>query len=411
MDHDLSAIESQPAVFQLSVEESGLLSTLGRELAATSSWWGGLSEQKDRSVISVENLGGDRFKVIFRDVIGVLRLPNRQIQIVPKIPLSHFLYIASRSELAPRLSNAQVSVNENGGFLEALANWFLDAAEKLLRVGLRSDYKELSDELAEIRGRLMVCETALCTLRGQAVAFCEFEDLSEDTPLNRVIRAACQRLASLQIVSDQTRRRARQLAFRIDGIGALKSTDMRVRVDRLSKSYSRAIPLAQLILSGCGISSTSGQLVGTAFLVKTPQLIEDGLRSILSDCLPGIAVAKRRLLLGDSGLSMNPDLVFATHVAVGDVKYRYLTADWSRADLNQVVAFATALQCSASLLLGFSRDALAPLPRSVPVGSVAATSLAWVASTAMDPSQSAARLGNQVQQWFEKCSASRVQKR
>lgn len=404
MSIDLSATESQPIDFDLLTEEAGLLSALGRELASSNSWWGASSEQKDRSVIGVESLGSGRYRVIFRDVIGVLRLPTRQIQIAPKIPFPHFLYIASRSELAPRLSNAQVFVDQGDGFLEVLANWFLDAAEKLLRTGLRNDYKEFTDEMAEVRGRLLTCETALCTLRGRAVAICEFEELSEDAPLNRVIRGACQRLARLPLVSERTRSRGRQLAYRMDGIGDIKPTDMRVRVDRLSKSYSRAIPLAQLILSGCGISSTSGKLVGTAFLVKTPELIEDGLRTILADSLPHVAIAKRRLLLGDSGLSMNPDLVFSTRVAVGDVKYRYLTPDWNRPDLNQVVAFATAFQCPASLLLGFSRDALAPLPRRVPVGSVTATSLAWVASSAIDPAQSAAQLGAQVRSWYAKCT-------
>ena len=404
MSIDLSATESQSTVFELLTEEASLLSALGRELASSNSWWGASSEQKDRSVIGVESLGGGRYKVVFRDVIGVLRLPSRQVHIAPKIPLPHFLYIARRSELAPRLSNAQVCVDQGDGFLEALASWFLDAAEKLLRTGLRSDYKEFSDEMAEVRGRLLTCETALCTLRGRAVAICEFEELSDDTPLNRVVRGACQRLTKLPLVSERTRSRGRQLAYRMDGIGEIRPTDTRVRVDRLSKSYSRAIPLAQLILSGCGISSTAGKLVGTAFLVKTPEIIEDGLRSILASSLPNVAIAKRRLLLGDSGLSMNPDLVFGSHIAVGDVKYRYLTPDWNRSDLNQVVAFATAFQCPASLLLGFAREALDPLPRRVPVGSVTTTSLAWVASSAVDPAQSAANLGAQVRSWYAKCA-------
>lgn len=399
----LSAVESQAAVFELSDDEAALLGALGRELAATNSWWGDKAENNERSVISVERLGGGRHRVIFRDVIGFLRLPSRQIHIEPKIPLRHFLYIATRSELSPRLTQAEVSVDKGEGFLEAIARWFLSAAETLLRAGLRTDYEELTDELSEVRGRLATCETALCVLSGRPLAVCEFEELSEDTPLNRLVRGACERLAGLDILSTATRTRARKLTYRMDGVSRVRLTDMRVRVDRLSQSYSRAIPLARLILSGCGISSSAGTLVGTAFLVRTPELIEDGLRRILSEYLPGIAVAKRKLFLGDTGLSMNPDLVFGTQVAVGDVKYRYLARDWNRPDLNQVITFATAFQCSACLVLGFTSDTGAALPRAISVGSVAATSLAWVAAEDIAPSASAALLGAQVKQWFERC--------
>ena len=85
------------------------------------------------------------------------------------------------------------------------------------------------------------------------------------------------------------------------------------------------VPLALLVLAGCGISSTAGKQVGTAFLIRTPDLIEDGMRNMLSELLPEAAITKRRLILGESGLSMNPDLVFGAGSAVGDVKYRYLS--------------------------------------------------------------------------------------
>lgn len=396
----LSATESQPAHFDLSGEEVALLRSLGRELASTRSWWGATDEQGGGSVVAVDPLEGSRYRVTFRDVVGVVRLPNRQVHVSPKIPLNHFLHIASRSDLAPRLSTRLVSVDASNGFIEVLARWCLDAAEQLLRGGLRREYKSSIDEVKEIRGRVHECATLVEALQGRLVALCEFEELSDDSPMNRVVRAACERLAKLEVLSDVTRGRARRVAFRMDGVGPLEFADLRVRPDRASRAYARVLPLAFLVLAGCGISASVGQHVGSAFLVRTPELIEDGLRAIVRDALPGVDVVKRRLLLGDSGLSVNPDLLFGNGVAVGDVKYRFLGADWSRSDLNQVVTFATAFHCSYALVLGFARDANAPRPRSVPVGPVRAASLAWVASPGLDPAESSRQLEVQVRRWM-----------
>ena len=395
-----SAVESQATLISLSDDEASLLASLGRELASARSWWGGTAQENERSIIRVERVSGDQFSVTFRDAIGVVRLPQRVIRVAPKIPLDHFIYIANRSDMAPRTAAAKVNVDVGEGFLEVLAQWCTGAAEALLRSGLRKDYRLHSDELSEVRGRLLDCETVIEISRGRAVALCEFDELSDDAPLNRVVRAACERLARMKELSDASRTRARRIVYRMDGVGALELPDLRVRADRLSKEYSRVVPLALLVLAGCGISSTVGKQVGTAFLIRTPELIEDGMRNMLSELLPEAAVTKRRLILGESGLSMNPDLVFGAGAAVGDVKYRYLTADWNRADLNQSVAFATAFRCTRCIVVGFVRDPASSLPKLVPVGPVSATCMGWIASESTKPAESFCRLGERVRNWW-----------
>jgi hypothetical protein len=85
---------------------------------------------------------------------------------------------------------------------------------------------------------------------------------------------------------------------------------MRAEIDRLTRQYGPAITFAKLILDGGGVSTTVGEVHGTAFLIRTPEIIEDGLRTALSEKLPDHKISKRRLVLGDSGLSINPDPVF-----------------------------------------------------------------------------------------------------
>lgn len=202
-------------------------------------------------------------------------------------------------------------------------------------------------------------------------------------------------------VSSDSRRRARQLVFRMDGVGSLRHADSRTPVDRLSISYSRAVPLSLLVLSGCGLTTTLGSRVGATFLIRTPELIEDGLRTILQEALPEAGIKKRRLMLGDSGLSMNPDLVFGAPLGVGDVKYRFfLGQDWNRTDLNQVVAFATALAAERAIVVGFVRDGAGRLPKQVPVGRVTARACGWNASPDVSPESSASTLVEDLRLWL-----------
>lgn len=126
----------------------------------------------------VDQLSIERYRITFRDVVGVVRLPNLQINVAPKISIAHFLYIVGHSEVVPRHSTAHVQVDQGTGFIEVLARWFLDAAERLMRNGLRKDYCEHTEELSEVRGSLDPCETALAAASGRAIAFCNFDELS-----------------------------------------------------------------------------------------------------------------------------------------------------------------------------------------------------------------------------------------
>lgn len=399
--------ESRSAILSLSEEEGDTLVALGRELAAKSAWWGGTTPDPNRSVISVQHMRGGSCSVTFRDVVGVVIVGSKQLAVRPKIPLSHFSYLASRSDLAPRFSAAQVSVGQGEEFVHVLARWCVDAAEKLLRSGLLSDYSDCVGELSEVRGRVRPMETAVLTATGLPRALCEYQEFSEDTDLNRVVKAACLRISTMASLAIATRARARQVAFRMDAVGVLRATDTRARVDRLSASYSTVLPLSLLVLAGLGVTVAAGRHLGKAFLVRTPEIIEDGLRSVLQSGLAGTSVTKRRLLLGDSGLSINPDLVFDENLAVADVKYRVLQSDWSKADLNQIITFATGFRSSTAALLGFSLEARPRLPRKVAIGDVTALAFSWIAADGISPEESASTLMADVANWLKAARSSR----
>lgn len=400
MATDFELVESTQASLEISEDDASLLSAIGRELASTQSWWGERHPKENRSVIDVRRDYTGSYDVIFREVIGVVQLGRLRIRVLPKIPWEHFVYIASRSEFSPRLSSETATVEPGFEFLGMLCNWFVDSAERLVRLGLRNDYRATTQEIEEVRGSLMPLETTTEVLKGRPVAICTFDELSFDTPLNRTVRAACVRVSCLNGIPDDTRRRARHLVYRMDEVGPLLHSDRRFKPDRLSKSYIRPISLARLILEGCGLSLSDGRTQGTSFLMRTPEVIEDGLRSIIAEGLPNIGVRKRRQMLGDSGISMTPDIVFGNRLAVADVKYKYFGREWNRNDLNQIVAFATAFDCQLGALFGFVSGSEFPPATSVQVGRVKACRIAWPVGPGASPEVVTQTIIEQLNGWL-----------
>ncbi len=402
MTSEVMAVESSSVQLCLDSDQVAVLRALGRELAAKSAWWGSESPEKERTVVDVVLLGDDRYSVRFRDVIGAVRIGSLHVSVVPKIPESHFRYIISRSHIAPRTAASALAVDSGLDYKNLLAHWLIDEVERLLRRGLRVGYNEEVDELPVVRGRIDLLATSIANQHGRPVAHCQFEELSEDTPLNRLVKAACQLVASRSGYAQDLRRRAIRVASRMDGVGRLVATDRHARVCRLTLAYAGALPLAKLVLEYGGISTRIGSCEGRAFLLRTPEIIEDGMRRIIAAGLEGVPVRKQRLILGKSGVSINPDLVFESGLAVGDVKYKLLAREWDTTSLYQVVAFSAGFNASHCAIFGFSRQKEAALPPEVALGGIAAKAFAWNAAVGAIPDESAAQLVNGVRGWLRR---------
>lgn len=397
--------ESSRYTLPLNDQEATLLAALGRSMAAAKDWWGHRAEDDaNRAVIRMERAERECWTVTFREVVGVVAIGDICIRVAPKIPAAHFNHVIRHSSIAPRIASERVTASDDEHLVELLARWFLDEADTLLRYGLRRGYEERREELSLVEGRVELVETAVANVMGRAVAVCTYEELGEDTALNRLVRGAAKTISGLNAVSEPLRVRARKLWARMPSTAAVRILDMRTQVDRLTAHYSKVVPLAKLLLDGGGVTGAEGTLHGSAFLIRTPEIIEDGLRSLLAELLPEHRITKRRLVLGDSGMSINPDLVFDNGIAVGDVKYRFLGVDWDRGHFNQAVTFATGFRATKCLVIGFVDRALNPLPRPATIGSIMVQALGWRTDAAYSPEKSAFTLAGEVRRWLDERS-------
>ena len=89
----------------------------------------------------------------------------------------------------------------------------------LFRRGIDRGYVERREDLAGIRGKLAVSETAKRALRARARAACEFEELSVDILPNRILRSSLHGLLGRRVTLDRhVRADVRSAYRRLDGI-------------------------------------------------------------------------------------------------------------------------------------------------------------------------------------------------
>lgn len=394
--------ESRESELELSADQATALRDAGKRLRSDAAWWGDSPEAEvhDRTVIAVSPRGDGKYAVTVRDAIGLISVGDLQIEVRPKIPLNHVVFLLARSGTLPRLDSGRVGAAKNTSLWQLVARWFVEHAERVVRRDLIRDYCEVQRSEPVVKGRLNPLLTARNVYSGRLEFPCTYDEFSIDTPLNRVLRAATLAVGSSTRLDPQLRHRARSLLARMDGIGELRPNDTRARPTRVESHYIDALTLARHVLRSIDRSPALGGELAWTFLIRTPTAIEEGLRQVLAEGLaPNHSVTKRSLPIEGANLTFNPDLYFDAGLAVGDVKYKVASGEWRRSDLYQGISFAVAAGSSHGCVVDFAR-APQVCPPQIKIGDIRMAQFSWQALDELDPWDSAASLVSEVADWL-----------
>ncbi|MDE0037562.1 MAG: restriction endonuclease [Gammaproteobacteria bacterium] len=303
-------------------------------------------------------------------VVGVLTVPGACLEILPKIggeqesdvrrSLIRMLAVALRLPIAD--SEPSLMDRQERDLLEILVQRFADGLLASAKRGLPHRYRQREEDLPLLRGKLDIRRQLLQhAARAERLA-CVFEELSVDTPLNRVLRAAVVGLAHVVRTADN-RRKLNELVARLEFV-ADTSDPLRepVMLDRTNTAFHRLYALARLFLAGDWQSTSAGRQEGFGLLFAMNDLFEAFVgRSMQAALAPTgrfVRLQRRDRHALDDGregfFELKPDIVVDDIVI--DTKWKSLcpgkkTLGVEQSDVYQMLAYSRAYQATRLVLL------------------------------------------------------------
>ena len=245
--------------------------------------------------------------------------------------------------------------------LEALIRLFATRLLAAVRRGLPHRYRVVEDDLRLLRGKLDVRrQLTHHSVRPDRLA-CSFHELSVDTPLNRVLKAAVKRLRAATS-SPTNARRLDELTSRFEFVGECPDPlRERVSLDRTNSTFHRLHRIARLFLEGDWQSTTGGDSEGFALLFPMNRLFEEFIGRSMKHALAPRSVrlqAKGRFALNADRrhvFALRPDIVVDEDIVV-DAKWKELkpeetAAGVEQSDVYQMLAYERAYRARRLVLV------------------------------------------------------------
>ena len=130
-------------------------------------------------------------------VVGILSVPNATLEILPKIDGCDQAIRRSLLRMIAVALNLPIAVSESASMavqrqnlLEVFIQFFAEALLDIARRGLPHRYLSRRDDLSYLRGKLDIRHQLLHNATRSDRLACVYDELSVDTPLNRILSAA-----------------------------------------------------------------------------------------------------------------------------------------------------------------------------------------------------------------------------
>lgn len=308
-------------------------------------------------------------------IVGILQTPNVTLEILPKIDgqsdrtvrraLVHMLTVAWNLDV----THGELAAldTQHSDLLECFIRLFTERLLVAVRRGLPRRYLIHTEDLALLRGKLdVVRQLTHLSVRPDRLA-CRYDELSENTPLNRVLKAAISRLTRITRSASNARRLA-ELSSRFESVGDTPAPLREpVRTDRTNTAFHDLYRLAQFFLSGDWQSTTSGDTAsGFALLFPMNDLFEEFVGRTMKRTLAPLSVhlqhQGKHALINENGgslFALRPDIVVYRddEPIVLDTKWKRLdpsnpyTFGVSQSDIYQMLAYAKAYEAQHLALI------------------------------------------------------------
>lgn len=244
--------------------------------------------------------------------------------------------------------------------LEIFISMFLDEVSKLIKIGIKSDYVELEDNLKFLKGKLKISEQIRKNIVHKE-RFCVcYQEFSIDRAENRLIKSTLEFLYR-RSKSSKNQRLIREYLFIFDEISSssdINADFSRLKLNRQTKHYEQALLWSKIFLQNKSFSPYRGSDVAFALLFDMNVLFESYVGNFIKKKLPDTILQHREKYLiekprRDFGLKPDIFLRYKNQNYIADTKWKIVKSkdDISQADLYQLYAYGKKYNCSRLYLI------------------------------------------------------------
>jgi len=350
----------------------------------------GFDEQWSRSAGETVFDWNDRRFVKAKNYVGVIAVPGGAIEILPKIDKpdkegkeraqQNLLYMLSMTrKIVGEERDLAAIGKQKMPLLDQLIALFTEKTLKELKRGINHTYVTREENLHRLKGKLLVGQHAVKNAVHQERVYCRYDDFISDTPLNRILKAACRKLLSVSS-STTAQKKLREIVFLLDEVQDLEIADHHfsdIHYNRNTERFKPLISFSMLVIKGMSPIWTKGKEVSFSLLFPMEQLFEEFIAryiyryaedfDLLRENIHIQAVGRREWLLkrehdSRDKFRLKPDLMIDNNHGklrlILDTKWKHLKSDEedstngvSQADIYQLYAYAHRYQCPENILL------------------------------------------------------------
>lgn len=243
--------------------------------------------------------------------------------------------------------------------LEIFISMFLDEVSKLIKIGIKSDYVELEDNLKFLKGKLKISEQIRKNIVHKERFYVCYQEFSTDRAENRLIKSTLEFLYK-RSKSSRNQRLIREYLFAFDEISSSSDINAdfnRLKLNRQTKHYEQALLWSKIFLQNKSFSPYRGSEIAFALLFNMNRLFESYVGNFVKKKLPNAKLqhSQKHLIEKPKGFMLKPDM-FLRHQKrnyIADTKWKIIKSkdDISQTDLYQLYAYGKKYECGKLYLI------------------------------------------------------------
>jgi 5-methylcytosine-specific restriction enzyme subunit McrC len=311
--------------------------------------------------------------VTFKNYVGLIQVKdNYQIQILPKIDFVNgekdntkrvFLkMLRSMKDFPSRIFSESNLKMDRMNIYEIFINMYLQETRELVRLGLKSAYVNVEDNLNFYKGKLLTNEHIRNNFVHKERFFVGFDEYQINRPENRLVKATLLKLQELTESFENAKEIRRLLtAFELVKPSVNYDKDFsEVIIDRNTKEYETLIKWSKVFLKNKSFTTFSGTDFARALLFPMDKVFESyvakNMKKIFSRIGWQVSLQDKGYYLFDmlngeshKKFALRPDIVVTKdngNVVIMDTKWKNLTNNKSenfgisQADMYQMYAYS-----------------------------------------------------------------------